>query len=103
MFNRILAILSSATDYDDGDRKCPPGAGSGRIAISTPFGKVVSSEDFFVPPAPHTAADVEFTGRMALGESKSVTIGTANKIALVVFDGTARQRVSLDISEVRFR
>ena len=45
---------------------------------------------------------MEFTGRIALGESKAVTIGTANKIALVVFDGTAGQRVSLGVSEVSF-
>jgi hypothetical protein len=45
---------------------------------------------------------VEFTGRIALGESEAVTIGTPNKIALVVFDGTAGQRVSLGVSEVSF-
>ena len=45
---------------------------------------------------------MEFTGRIGLGESKVVTIGTPNKIALVVFDGTAGQRVSLGVSDVSF-
>ena len=66
------------------------------------LGQSISSEDFFIPPSPRTVADVEFTGRIALGESKAVTIGTANKIALVVFDGTAGQRVSVGVSEVTF-
>jgi hypothetical protein len=39
---------------------------------------------------------------LALGESEAVTIGTPNKIALVVFDGTAGQRVSLGVTEVSF-
>jgi hypothetical protein len=60
----------------------------------------VSSGDFFIPPSPYTAADVEFTGRMAMGESKTVTINTANKIGLVVFDGTAGQHVNLGITGV---
>jgi YD repeat-containing protein len=101
MFNRVLAILGSSTATTI-ETEVPPGTGSGRIAVSTPFGTAVSSEDFFIPPSPRTVADVEFTGRIARGESEAVTIGTPNKIALVVFDGTAGQRVSLGISEVSF-
>src|SRR6266511_5665569 len=44
------------------------------------------------------AADVEVTGRMAFGESRTVTISTANKIGLILFDGTALQRVSLKVN-----
>jgi len=101
MFNRVLAILGSST-ITTIETAVPPGTGSGRIAVSTPLGTVLSSEDFFVPPSPRTAADVEFTGRIELGESRAVTIGTPNKIALVVFEGTAGQRVSLGISEASF-
>jgi hypothetical protein len=42
-----------------------------------------------VPPSPYTAADVEFTSRMNIGESEIVTINTANKKGLVLFDGFA--------------
>jgi YD repeat-containing protein len=101
MFNRVLAILRSATTTTI-ETEVPPGTGCGRITVSTPFGKTVSSEDFFIPPSPHTPADVEFTGRVALGESARVTIGTANKIALIVFDGAVGQRVNLGVSEVSF-
>jgi hypothetical protein len=101
MFNRALAILSSATTTTI-ETEVPPVPGSGRIVVGTPFGTVISSEDFFIPPSPRTVSDLEFTGRVALGESKVVTIGTPNKIALVVFDGTAGQRISLGVSDVTF-
>jgi len=71
--------------------------GSGRVSVETPGGKAVGG-DFFVPPAPYTAADVVFTGRMSVGESRAVTVGTASKVGLVVFDGTAGQRVSLTLT-----
>ena len=73
----------------------PSAAGSGRISVSTPYGKVISSADFIVPPSPYTAANIEYTGRMSIGESKTVTITTAGKVALVLFDGIAGQRVSV--------
>jgi hypothetical protein len=60
------------------------------------------SEDFFIPPSPYSVADVEFTGRIELGESEACTIGTPNKISLLVFEGIAGQRLSLGVSEVTF-
>jgi YD repeat-containing protein len=77
-----------------------PASGSGRISVTTQLGKATSTADFFISPSPYTAADVEFAGRIAFGESRTVTINTANKIALVVFDGAAGQRVSLLINGV---
>ena len=98
-FNRSVGLLSSAS-VTAIDAEVPRGAGSGRIAVSTPVGRTVSSEDFFVPPAPYVAADVEFTGRVTFGDSKTVTVNTANKIALIVFDGIAGRRLSVDIRAV---
>jgi hypothetical protein len=40
------------------------------------------------------------TARMAIGETELVTISTANKIALVVFDGVAGQKISLQMTGV---
>lgn len=40
------------------------------------------------------------TAVMAVGDSRSITIGTANKVGLVIFDGTAGQRVSVKLSGV---
>ena len=79
----------------------PASTGSGRLTVSTLQGTAVSTEDFFIPPAPFTAADVEATGRITDGgPGKPVTITTAGKIGLVVFDGAAGQRVSVSLSNV---
>ena len=98
-FNGTSAVVSAATATSI-STSVPVGATSGRVSVTTPLGQSVSSTDFFVPPSSYAAADVEATGRMAIGESKPVTLSTANKIALIVFDGTAGQRVSLQMTSV---
>ena len=37
---------------------------------------------------------------MAIGETKTITIATANKVAMFLFEGTAGQRVSLNMTVV---
>jgi len=101
MFNNVsYAPVTSATATTIAT-SVPSGMGSGRISVATPAGKAVSTADFFIPPSPFTAADVQVTGRIAIGGSgTTVTITTANKIGLIVFDGSAGQRVTLTISSV---
>jgi YD repeat-containing protein len=79
------------------DMVVPSYAGSGRLTLVTPKGTAVSADDFFVPPSPYVANDVVATGRLTLSTSMNVVIGTAEKVGLVVFDGTAGQRISLKI------
>ena len=98
-FNGTIAAITAATATSI-STSVPTGATSGRISVTTPLGQGVSANDFFVPPSPYTAADVEMTGRMAIGETKLVTLNTANKIALVVFDGVAGQQISLQMTGV---
>src|SRR5262249_39602622 len=97
-FNLTQATVSSATATAL-TASVPPGATSGRISVTTPWGKAVSSGDFFVPPAPYTAADVAATDRIAFGQTKTITVSAPDKIALVVFDGTANQRMSLNLTD----
>jgi YD repeat-containing protein len=78
----------------------PTGGTSGRMTVATPYGTAASAQDFFVPPAPYVATDVLVTDRMTIGTDKVVTLGTASKIGLVVFDMSAGQRASLKISSV---
>jgi YD repeat-containing protein len=78
----------------------PTGATSGRISNTTTIGTGVSNDYFFVPPAPYTAADVELFSTMSIGGTKTVTIATANKVAMVLFEGVAGQRISLKITNV---
>ena len=77
----------------------PSGGTSGHLSVTTSGGTAVSSEDFFIPPSPYGAADVAATGRMTIGgPSKTVTIALPNKIALILFDGTAGRQISLTLS-----
>ncbi|HEX6291760.1 MAG TPA: RHS repeat-associated core domain-containing protein [Herpetosiphonaceae bacterium] len=98
-FNGTLAHLTSVTSTRI-ETTVPTKAASGRLSVATPAGKVVSSSDFFVPPSGFTAADIDVTGRMAIGESKAITLGTANKIAMILFDGSQGQQVSLNLTGV---
>jgi|GEM_PF-1424698 len=77
----------------------PTGATSGPLSITTPGGAVTAG-DFFVPPAGYSAANVVATNRMSVGSTQTETIGTANGIGLVVFDGTASHRLSVQVSGV---
>lgn len=84
----------------------PSGATPGKLSVATPAGKAISSDDFFVLPIrsdghQYTASEIAVTGRMTIdGANLTVTIGTASKIALVVFEGAAGQRISLGLSGV---
>jgi len=75
----------------------PPGT-SGKVSVYTPYGKAVSADDFFVPPAPYTPSDVAFTDRVQFGVAKAVALNTAGKIGLALFDGTENQRISVKIA-----
>jgi IPT/TIG domain-containing protein len=87
----------------------PAGAGSGRLTLVTPTGAAVSREDFFVPPAPYTTADVAFTGRLSVGGSaRAVSLArpatfALNLCALLAFDARAGDRLSLRLGELTIR
>jgi YD repeat-containing protein len=98
--NGTLGLISSVTGTSIATT-VPIATGSGRVTVSTPSGAATSSQDFFVPPAPYTAADVVASGRATTGgASTTVTIPTANKVALVLFDGTIGQRLDLGMTGV---
>src|ERR1051325_5845121 len=97
-FNATYSSISAATSTTI-TTSVPSSSTSGRISVGPPAGTAVSSADFFIPPSPYTPTDVAVTGRMAIGESKVVTL-PANKVGLIVFDGTAGQRVSLGMNGV---
>jgi YD repeat-containing protein len=100
-FNGRAASVNAASSTSIGT-SVPAGATSGHIRVTTPAGSAVSSDDFFIAPSPYTAADLAFTDRITFGQGKTATISTANKIGIVLFDGTAGQRVSLQINDSTF-
>jgi hypothetical protein len=67
----------------------------GRITLATPSGTATSASDFVVAPAPHVAADVVAMGRIPMGASQRIAIGTAGKIGVVLVDGAAGERVAV--------
>jgi len=73
----------------------PPSTGSGRLTVRTALGTAVSADDFIIPPLPYVVSDVASAARLAFATATTVTVSTANKIALRLFDGTTGQRVSL--------
>jgi YD repeat-containing protein len=90
-FNRAQGFVSSATSTSL-TVPVPAGGTSGRLSVVTPAGSGQSTDDFFIPPNGGAASAVAFTGRASIGGSGvSVSMTTAGKNALVVFDGTAGQ------------
>jgi hypothetical protein len=97
-FNIVPTPITSSTSTNI-SVQVPGGATSGRLSLATPGGSTQSTDDFFVPPPPNSAADVIFTGRASIGGATiNATMSPAGKIALIVFDGTAGQQVSIGIS-----
>jgi IPT/TIG domain len=93
-FNVSLAAPSGSTSTTV-TASVPAGTGSGRITVKTPAGSAVSTDDLIVPPPPYVANDVASASRLSFASATTVTISTASKIALRLFDGTQGQRVSL--------
>ena len=101
-FNRSFATIASVTPTSI-VTSISAGTGSGRVTVRTPAGEAVGAADFIIPPTPYTAGDVATSDRMTIGGgSKTVSIGTASKIGLILFDGAEGQRVSLQISDSTF-
>jgi len=97
LFNLMQAPIATATTTVLSPT-APGGGTSGRLTVSTPNGQAQSTADFFIPPPGYTTAQVVFTGRLVVGGATlTPNFATAAKIALVVFDGTAGQQVSLGI------
>jgi RHS repeat-associated protein len=96
-FNGLRAKVTGATPTSV-SATVPSYATSGRIRVATPGGEATSSGDFFVPPPSYTASNVGFTGRIAVSETKTMTISTSGTIGMFVFDGTPGNRIGLRTS-----
>ncbi len=90
----VLSQSSSAIKF-----RVPEGTGGGHVSVATAQGSSIGPV-LFIPPVGIAASKVGVTGTMSIGEAKTVSVssGSAN-VALESFEGTARQRVSLETSE----
>jgi hypothetical protein len=68
------------------------------VSVATPLGKAVSAADLVVVQPPYSPSDVVSTQRTTIGAATTVSVGSANKIAFVLFDGTAGQQVCFNIT-----
>jgi YD repeat-containing protein len=96
-FNITNALVSSATAASL-TTTVTPDFTSGRVTLETDCGRIVGSNDFFVPPPPFTAANVEETGRLALNQGRAANLSGQNKIGLFVFDAAPGQKASLVVN-----
>lgn len=93
-FNMTLTSPTAATSTTV-TAPVPTHAGSGRLTVRTPAGTAVSTDDFIIPPSPFVVSDVASASRFSFASATPVTVSTATKIALRLFDGAVGQRVSL--------
>jgi len=91
-FNGVTATINSVTATTI-VTSVPAGATTGQISIATPNGTTSSGRNFIV-------TDAEFIAQMNIGETKTVTITTPNRTALLFFDGTAGQNISLAMTDL---
>lgn len=90
------AAITNSANASQVVASAPTISASGKISLSTVFGKAVSTSDFFALPPGVSAADVVHTGRLIVGGSaQTVQIGAAAKKAIILFDGNLKQVLSL--------
>ncbi len=78
--------------------KVPSATLGGHVSVSTTNGSS-TGPDLFIPPNEMATSKVGTTGRFSLNESKSVSFAGSEKVAVMLFDGTAGQRASIVLSE----
>jgi YD repeat-containing protein len=98
--NVTHTFASSATSTSINTVVSPVQA-SGKISVATPNGQATSSQDFFIPYGSYTASQIGQSGRISFGGSQSVSL-TSGNIALLLFDATAGEGASLQLSSSTF-
>jgi RHS repeat-associated protein len=76
----------------------PPLAVAGPLTVTTPGGTAVSSGQIVTPPPPYLTANVGFAGGLANGTQTTMTLSSANQIALGTFSVSAGQRASVTVN-----
>ncbi|RDZ29495.1 IPT/TIG domain-containing protein [Lysobacter silvisoli] len=77
----------------------PPGTGSGRVTVLTPYGRAVSDEIVVVPPNGVNAGDLVNAGRLLVdGPAQSLSASAANQQLGLLIDGEAGLMSSLQFT-----
>jgi YD repeat-containing protein len=72
---------------------------SGKVSVGTPEGIAISSSYLVVPPPPFLVSSLGPVVNSSIGSSATVTIASAGKIGLMLFDATAGERRTLGMQQ----
>ncbi len=102
--NGQRATVSQGADASHINATLPTTASSGPLTLTTPGGTAANSTDLFVPPSGYTPANVAFADTMSVGGTKTITTSAnaTQTIALVAFDASAGQALSLQLSNIQY-
>jgi large repetitive protein len=76
--------------------RVPSTTASGKIEVTTQFGRALSSDEFFALPTTVAPSEVEATGRITVdGPAVTLTTATAGKKLVLVFHAQSGQRLHL--------
>ena len=99
-FNTMLASVPSSNSTTI-NTSVPTGAGSGKVQVTTPRGVAVSPMDFIVVPSGYSASSIGSTGRLpADGSPSTISLPTAGRISVQLFDGTVGDLLTLCATNV---
>jgi YD repeat-containing protein len=81
----------------------PTNAGSGKIRLTTTRGIATSANDFIVAPSGYASSSISTSGRMTAGSGTSaVSLPTANRIGIRLFEGTAGDLLTIGVNSTSF-
>src|SRR5207237_6958645 len=101
-FNSTLAVVSSSPSSTI-STTVPANAASGKIKVKTAGGMALSSTDFVVPFGSYAASDVLSTTRATVdGSAVTISVPTANKVGMVLFDGVQGQKLGFAVASVTY-
>jgi YD repeat-containing protein len=102
VFDSTLATTSAST-LTTIATSVPPSAGSGKVQVTTPRGVAISPMDFVVVPAGYAATSIGGTGRLPTdGSSTNLSLPTASKINVELFDASAGDLLTIGITSLSF-
>ena len=98
-FGGVSGSTTAVTVPSQAVATVPSTGQSGKVTVQTAAGTGTSSADFFVVPSGIAVTDVVTTGRIVVnGAAATPAIATAGKYAMLLFDGSAGQQLSLGMS-----
>ncbi|MDH2352294.1 IPT/TIG domain-containing protein [Bradyrhizobium sp. SSUT112] len=92
---RYLGVVSATTSTLTA---VVPTVSPGKVSVNTSEGIATSSDYLVVPPTPYVVGSVGAVVNSSVGSSPTVTIASAGKIGLVLFEATAGQHLAMQVT-----